>query len=73
MPEVRLNSSNSFGDILSCAVGFAIASRLGFRRTLAAFALIEVILLLWIRDSLVLEVLMLIHPIAAIKAWQVCG
>jgi hypothetical protein len=28
------------------------------------------VLLIWIRDSLLLEVLMLLHPFAAIKAWQ---
>ena len=61
---------NSLGDIISCGVGFYVASRLGFRRTLVLFALIELVLLFWIRDSLLLEVLMLIHPAQAIKAWQ---
>jgi Protein of unknown function (DUF2585) len=63
---------NSLGDILCCAVGFAIARLLGFRRSLVVFAAVEVVLLFWIRDSLLLEILMLVHPVSAIKAWQIC-
>jgi len=62
--------ANSLGDILTCAVGFMIAQRLGFRRTVLVFAITEVVLLIWIKDSLLLEILMLIYPIDAIKAWQ---
>jgi hypothetical protein len=62
--------ANSLGDILTCGIGFMIAQRLGFRRALAVFAATELVLLLWIRDSLILEVVMLIYPIDAIKAWQ---
>jgi hypothetical protein len=61
---------NSFGDILSCSVGFLIASKLRFWRSLALFLLIEIVLLFWIRDSLLLNIIMLIHPIEAVKAWQ---
>jgi hypothetical protein len=63
--------ANSLGDILSCGLGFALARRLGFRGSVALFAATEVMLLLWIRDSLVLNVVMLTHPLEAIKAWQV--
>lgn len=62
--------ANSMGDILLCGIGFALARQLGFRRSLAVFALTELVLLLWIRDSLALNVLMLIHPFDTIKAWQ---
>ncbi|MFL6208024.1 MAG: DUF2585 family protein [Pyrinomonadaceae bacterium] len=62
---------NSLGDILCCAAGCLIALRLGLRRSLALFALVELMLLIWIRDSLLLEILMLLHPFAAIKAWQI--
>jgi hypothetical protein len=64
---------NSFGDLFCCAVGFLVAQRLGFRRSLIAFALLELILIIWIKDSLLLEILMLIVPIEAIKTWQMCG
>lgn len=64
---------NSFGDILCCIAGFLIAQRLGLRRSLLLFAALELILIVWIHDSLLLEILMLITPINAIKAWQLCG
>ncbi|MBX3390703.1 MAG: DUF2585 family protein [Phycisphaeraceae bacterium] len=61
---------NSLGDILSCAFGFFIASKIGVRRTLILFVALEVVTLLWIRDNLTLNVVMLVHPIESIKAWQ---
>ena len=61
---------NSLGDLAVCALGFMLAYRLGARRTLALFVLTEVVLIAWIRDSLLLNVLMLIYPVDAIKAWQ---
>jgi hypothetical protein len=61
---------NSLGDILACALGFLLARRLGWRRSLVVFALTEIVLLLWIRDSLLLSVLMLIYPSDALRAWQ---
>jgi hypothetical protein len=61
---------NSLGDILFCAVGFLLAERLGFRRSLALFILTEVALLVLIRDSLLLNILMLLYPLDEIKAWQ---
>jgi len=63
---------NSMGDILCCVGGFMIARRLGLRRSLVAFFVTEIALLLWIRDSLLLEILMLVHPVSAIKIWQLC-
>jgi hypothetical protein len=62
--------ANSMADILCCAVGCALARRLGLYRAMVLFVVIEVILLVWIRDNLTLNILMLIHPFAAIKAWQ---
>jgi hypothetical protein len=61
---------NSVGDIIACGVGFLVARRLGWRRTLVAFALVESALILTIRDSLLLNVLMLLHSSEAIRAWQ---
>jgi hypothetical protein len=61
---------NSVGDISACAVGFLLASRLPTRVTVAMVILLELTLTLWIRDSLLLNVVMLIYPIAALKCWQ---
>jgi hypothetical protein len=61
---------NSMGDILCCAIGFMLAWKLGWRLSIVLFFAVEAILLVWIRDSLLLEILMLIHPVNAIKAWQ---
>jgi hypothetical protein len=63
---------NSFGDITCCLLGFLIARRLGLRRSLIVFAVFEVILIVWIRDSLLLEIVMLVIPIDALRAWQMC-
>jgi len=63
---------NSVGDILCCLIGFIIARRLGLRRSLIVFAALEVVLIIWIRDSLLLEILMLVFPVDAIKAAQMC-
>lgn len=62
---------NSLGDIMCCVIGFMIARKLGWRRGVLLFIATEAVLLIWIRDSLLLEILMLMHPINAIKVWQV--
>jgi hypothetical protein len=61
---------NSLGDIFICGFGFLLAWRLGWRRSIVVFAAVELVLLIWIRDSLLLEIIMLTHPIDSIKAWQ---
>lgn len=64
---------NSFGDIFCCLIGFIIARRLGLRRSLVAFAVLELVLIIWIKDSLLLQILMLLVPIDAVRGWQMCG
>jgi Protein of unknown function (DUF2585) len=61
---------NSLGDIVMCGFGFVLARYLGFVWSLALFVAVEVVLLFWIRDSLVLNVLMLIYPVEWIEQWQ---
>lgn len=64
---------NSLADIVCCAAGFGLAKRLGFLRSLIFFIATEVILIFWIRDSLVINIIMLIYPIEGLKAWQMSG
>jgi hypothetical protein len=61
---------NSLGDLAMCGVGFVLARSLGFGRSLALFVVVEVGLLFWIRDSLVLNVVTLIYPMESIEHWQ---
>ena len=61
---------NSMGDILCCGVGLLIARKLGWLRSLPIFIASEIVLAFWIRDSLILEIIMLIHPFELIKRWQ---
>ncbi len=63
---------NSLGDLACALLGFVIARQLGVRRSLIVFVLIEAILIFWIHDSLLLQILMLVRPIEAIKMWQMC-
>ncbi len=61
---------NSVFDILACAVGYGIAFRLRAVQSVIFSIATELILLVWIRDCLTLNVLMLVWPIDAIKQWQ---
>jgi len=63
---------NSLGDLTCALIGFLLARKLGVRWSLIFFLLVEVVLTLWIHDSLLLQILMLIRPVQAIKLWQVC-
>lgn len=62
--------ANSIGDVTACVAGFIAAYRLRLWKSLAIFAIIEVFLLVTIRDSLLLNIVMLIYPFEAVKVWQ---
>ena len=61
---------NSMADILICMAGFLIASKLPARATVVLVLALEIGLALWIRDGLLLNIVMLIYPFEAIKHWQ---
>ena len=63
---------NSFGDLACALAGFLVARKLGLRWSLVVFFLIELVLLIWIKDSLLLQLLMLIRSVDSIKLWQMC-
>ena len=64
---------NSAGDVLSCALGFFVAARLGWRWSVALFVAVELVMLALIRDNLTLNVIMLLYPLEAIRQWQSGG
>ncbi len=61
---------NSVSDIGMMALGFLLAWRLPVWLTVAILVAMEAGCAIWIRDNLTLNVIMLIHPIDAIKHWQ---
>lgn len=61
---------NSVSDTAAMMLGFVLASRLPVVVTIATAAGFELFTGYAIRDNLTLNVIMLIHPIDAIKAWQ---
>lgn len=64
---------NSLGDITACAVGFLVARRLGWLRSVLLFAATELLLLFWIRDSLIVNIILLLYPSEKLRAWQQAG
>ncbi|MEO8573518.1 MAG: DUF2585 family protein [Pyrinomonadaceae bacterium] len=62
--------ANSFGDLLACALGFWVAAKLGLWKSLAFFLLVELVLMFWIRDGLLLNIFMLLAPSEAVREWQ---
>lgn len=61
---------NSLGDVGFMMLGFWIAHRFGWKWSLAAILAVELVMLLLMRDNLTLNILMLVYPVDAIRAWQ---
>lgn len=64
---------NSISDYGWCLLGLVIARKIPGWATLSLFAALELTSVFWIRDSLMLNILMLVSPIEAIKEWQSAG
>jgi hypothetical protein len=61
---------NSMCDVIAAVAGFVLAAILPTRVTVIGVIVLEIALALWIRDSLLLNVLMLVRPVQAIRNWQ---
>lgn len=61
---------NSVADTGAMALGFWLASRLPVRATVTLALAFEAVTILWIRDGLALNVLMLLWPLDAVRDWQ---
>jgi hypothetical protein len=64
---------NSMADIGSCMFGYWLATKLPAWMSITLLVVLEVVMVICIRDSLLLNILMLTFPSDAIRAWQVPG
>ena len=61
---------NSVSDVLFCIAGFGLARRLSLWTIIGIAVALELVVGYWIRDNLTLNIIMLLYPLDAIKAWQ---
>ena len=61
---------NSLSDLAFCALGFLFAWKRSVLTVVAVFFSLELITLYFIKDNLILNIVMLLWPIEAIKQWQ---
>jgi hypothetical protein len=64
---------NSMSDVLMMSLGFFLAWRLPWWASVLLLLAMEAGCALWVRDNLTLNIIMLIHPVDAIREWQMAG
>lgn len=62
--------ANSASDLAACWIGFEVARRVPWWGTVGLFVVIELTMVWAIKDSLLLNVLMLVYPLDAVLQWQ---
>ena len=61
---------NSLSDTVAMIAGFVLASTLPISIVVGLAVIMDLAVGYWIRDNLTLNILMLVHPIDAIREWQ---
>ena len=61
---------NSVSDVVAMMLGFWLARRFPVWVTVVCVVAVEILLAVIIRDNLTLNIIMLVHPVDAIKQWQ---
>lgn len=64
---------NSMSDVLMMMAGFWLAASVRVRTSILIALAFEIGMLVLVRDNLTLNIVMLVHPIDAIRAWQMAG
>ena len=64
---------NSLGDILAFVLGYAAAGTIPVWVSVASVVAGDALLVVLMRDGLLLNIIMLVHPIEAVKTWQQGG
>lgn len=61
---------NSIGDVISMFTGFLFAYKMRWYWSVLLLIVIEISLAYIIHDNLIFNIIMLVHPVEAIKNWQ---
>lgn len=64
---------NSVSDLGACLAGVLLAARLPVWAACLLFVGLELACVIWMRDSLLLNILMLACPVEAVRQWQMIG
>lgn len=64
---------NSVSDVAMAAIGFLLAWRFPVKASVAVIVATEILMVIFYRDNLTLNIVMLAVPIEAIRQWQMDG